>query len=66
MRKQSVFSQNDHDRALAYLASLGAKCSGCRHFGAATLKCDQTGETQSPHGLCLAHRPPKAERKVTA
>jgi hypothetical protein len=62
----STFSQIDHDRALRYLASLDAKCSGCRHFVAAKLECDQTGETQSPHGLCLCHRPPKVERKVTA
>ena len=66
MRKKSAFSQADHDRALAYLARLGAKCSGCRHFVAAKLKCDHTGETQSPHGLCLRHRPPKAQRKVMA
>ena len=64
----SGFVRSDHDRALAYLSRLGAKCEGCRHFAADRMKCGITKLTQSPHGLCLLHRPPSGSRvqKVTA
>jgi hypothetical protein len=72
MRKPSAFSPLERDRALNYLSSLGARCATCRHFVADKLKCAMTGQTQSPHGLCLNHRPPgeanatASERKATA